>query len=94
MSKIISCQGFPLTIFLLFSVANIVHGVKVKNITAAIETLRPDVKEQGDFLFEESSSVPEIAFEFSSSSVPTIDLRLLVLMSCFHILIWFCILKG
>ena len=64
------------------------EGKRVKNITAAIETLIPDQTETSQYDFEDIQ-VPELSFEFSTSSAKSADYCVLALTQLVHGLLWY-----
>ena len=61
---------------------------RVKNITAAIETLTPEQMETSQYIFEDNQ-VPEMSFEFSNTSAPSADYCTLISTQLLHGLLWY-----
>ena len=70
-------------------VCEFAHGKRVENITAAIETLIPEKTEANQFEFEDIMSEPELAFEFSSGSVQSVDYNIFVITQLIHVFLWY-----
>ena len=76
----------PLLLWIMLN--KFTESKRVKNITAAIETLIPDQKETSQYDFEDIQ-VPELSFEFSTSSALSVDYYVLALSQLAHGLLWY-----
>lgn len=82
---VINCSVLLLLLLMLSEYAQCKH---VQNITAAIETLMPEkIEAANQYKFEDTLSVPEMSFEFSSGSALSANYLVVFVTQLIHILL-------
>lgn len=67
-----------ISIVIILAASGITFAKKLDNITAAIETLKPDAAEIAEYKFEDSVTSMEAMFESSDGTSPFLDYRLFI----------------
>ena len=73
-------------IIIILATSGLCFAKKLENITAAIETLKPDGAEIAEYKFEDSVFNMETMFESSDATSPILDYRLFIAA---QFLIWY-----